>query len=60
MPILKITIDRKTMQEIGREIIPSDKEPNYDLLARILAEQFLRDMKKRKEVQSHEHFMDRQ
>lgn len=43
------------MQEIGREIIPCDVEPNYDLLARILGEQFLRDMKREKEVQSHEH-----
>jgi hypothetical protein len=55
MPILKIIIDRKMMQEIRREVIPCDKEPDYDLLARILGEQFLRDMKKGKEVQSHEH-----
>jgi len=59
MAILKIILDKKTMQEIGREIIPSDKEPDYDLLARILGEQFLRNMK-RKEVQSHEHELDRQ
>ncbi|MGB9780648.1 hypothetical protein [Caldanaerobacter sp.] len=55
MAILKIILDRKTMQEIRREIIPSDVEPNYDLLARILGEQFLRDMKRGKELQSHEH-----
>jgi len=60
LAILKIILNKKTMQEIRREIIPSDVEPNYDLLARILGEQFLRDMKRGKEVQSHEHFMDRQ
>jgi len=59
LAILKITIDRKTMQEIGREIIPCDAEPNYDLLAQILAKQFLRDMKKREKVNEREHELDR-
>lgn len=55
MAILKIILDKKTMKEIRREIIPCDKEPDYDLLARILGEQFLRDMKRQKEVKEHEH-----
>lgn len=46
MAILKITID-KSMQNIKQEIITSDKEPDFSLLAQILAKQFLRDMKKK-------------
>jgi len=48
--LVKITVDRKTMQVLNEEIIDPEPKPDYEPLARFLAEKFIDEYRKESEV----------
>lgn len=50
MALIKVTVDRKTMRVLNEEVIDTEAKPDYEPLARLIAEKIMKEVKSNEQL----------